>query len=158
MIAGVGLLIPASVGLLLSNIPTMLSPFPALTVLPAFLLFDRHFWKAAVAVPMLLFFVWQPGLFRGEVTVPKRSYVLLTIATVVSVVNFVAGWNWGLQYQGPQYVHVVCAVNVAWVAFLIFAFTRRRKAPLSFSFNLFLHWMLFCWLAWYAFPYLGELP
>ncbi len=149
---------PASVGLLVSNIPTMLCPFPALTVLPAFLLSDRYLFRAAVAVPMLLFFAWQPGLFRGDAVVPKRSYVLLAIATVLSVFYFVASWNWGLHYQGPRYAHVVCAVNVVWVGFLTFAFARSWNAPPSFRFNLFLHWVLFAWLAWDAFPYLGELP
>jgi hypothetical protein len=48
-------------------------PFPGLTVIPAFLLSDLHLWKAAVAVPMLLFFAWPPGLFRGEGDVPNRS-------------------------------------------------------------------------------------
>lgn len=158
MMAGLGLLVPASVGLLGASIPTMLCPFPALTVLPAFLLSDFYLFKAAVAVPMLLFFVWRPGLFRGEAIVPKRSYVLLAIATVLNVVYFAASWHWGLQYQGPQYVHVVCAVNVAWVAFLIVAFARSWKAPPSFNYSLFVHWMFFAWLAWYAFPYLGELP
>jgi hypothetical protein len=158
MMAGLGLLVPASAGLIACNVPTMLCPFPALTVLPAFLLSGRYFFRAAVAIPMLLFFVWHPGLFRGEAIVPKRSYVLLAIAIVLSVVYFVVSWTWGLQYQGPQYAHVVCAVNVAWVAFLLLAFARSWKVPRSFGFNLFLHWMLFAWLAWYAFPYLGELP
>ena len=31
IIAGLGLLIPASLGLLVSNVPTILCPFPALT-------------------------------------------------------------------------------------------------------------------------------
>jgi hypothetical protein len=77
---------------------------------------------------------------------------------VLSVVYFVASWNWGLQYQGPKYAHAVCALNVAWVAFLILAFVRSWETPPAFRFNLFVHWMLFAWLAWYAFPYLGELP
>lgn len=158
IMAGLGLLLPASVGLLVSGVPTLLCSFPTLTVLPAFLLADLHFSKAAVAVPTLLFFVWNPGLFRGEAIVPKRSYVLLAIATVLSVVYFVASWNWGLKYQGPQHVYVVCAVNVAWVTLLILAFARSWKAPPSFRFSLFLHWILFAWFAWYAFPYLGELP
>jgi hypothetical protein len=40
--------------------------------------------------------------------------------------------------------------------FLIFA--QRWKGEPSFISNLVVHWILFVWLAWYAFPYLGELP
>jgi len=158
IIAGLGLLIPASIGLLLTGVPTILSPFPALTVLPAFLISDLHLWKAAVVVPMLLFFVWHPGLLRGEPEIPKRSYVLLLIAILLGVADFATSWNWGVHDQGPQYTHAVCAVNVAWAVFLVFSFIRAWKNPSTFKSSLFLLWMLFAWLAWYAFPYMGELP
>ena len=161
LIAGLGLLVPASIGFLVSNAPTILSPFPALTVVPAFLFSDLpvwHIYKAAVVVPMLFFFVWHPGLFRGEPKIPKRSYVLLLVAIFLGVADFVTSWNLGLRYQGPQYIHVVCAVNVVWAVFLAVFFIRAWKNPFTFKSSLFLHWMLFAWLAWYAFPYLGELP
>jgi hypothetical protein len=156
--AGLSLLLPASIGLFASNVPSILGPLPALTVLPAFLLSGQGMGKAAVAVPMLLFFAWHPGLFRGDAKVPKRSYVLLLVLILLAIADFVTSWNWGLQYQGAHYTQVVCAVNVAWAAFLVLAFARAWKKPSSFASSLFLHWMLFAWLAWYAFPYLGELP
>jgi len=53
-VAGLGLLIPAAIGLLLSGVPTVLSPFPALTAIPA--LFLSNLANGAVIVPMLLFF------------------------------------------------------------------------------------------------------
>src|ERR1700691_6671923 len=158
MMAGLGLLISAAVGLLVSNIPTILCPFPTLTVLPAFLLSNLGLWKAAISVPTLCFFVWHPGLFRGDAKVPKRSYALLIILILLGIADFVAEWNWALQYHGPLYTRAVCAINIAWAVFLILAFARGLKKPPSFVYSLFLHWMLFAWLAWYAFPYLGELP
>jgi hypothetical protein len=155
---GLALIVPASIGLLISGVPTILCPFPAVTVLPAFLLSGPHLWNPAVALPTLFFFVWHRGLFRGEAMVPKRSYVLFSFAAASSVAWFVAGWRWGVQYQGIRHVQVVCAVNVAWVGFLGLAFARAWKGASSFSYSLFVHWMLFAWFAWYAFPYLGELP
>ena len=144
-------------GLLVSDVPTVLSPFPALTVLPAFRLSDLHLWNLAVILPMLLFSVWQPGLFRGEARAPKRSYVLLAVAAVLSVFYFIGSWKWGLEYQGPHHTRVVCAANIVWVAILGLAFARSWQGTTSYKFCLFLHWMLFAWLAWYAFPYLGDL-
>jgi hypothetical protein len=32
------------------------------------------------------------------------------------------------------------------------------EEAIFFRFSLFLHWTLFAWLAWCAFPYMGELP
>jgi hypothetical protein len=109
-------------------------------------------------VPVLLFFVWHRGLFRGEARIPLRSYALLAIVTVLSMVYFIAGWKLGLEYQGAEHTRFMCIVNVAWAAVLMFAFGRAWKKGCSFRTSLFLHWMLFAWLAWYAFPYLGELP
>jgi hypothetical protein len=57
LVAGLGLIIPAAMGLLVSDVATVVSPFPALTVLPAFRLSDLHLWNLAVILPMLLFFV-----------------------------------------------------------------------------------------------------
>jgi hypothetical protein len=63
-----------------------------------------------------------------------------------------------LEYQGARHTYVVCIVNAAWIAFLWLIFARYWKREPSFKINLLLHWVLFAWLAWYAFPYLGELP
>ena len=136
----------------------MLSPLPALTVLPAFFLSGWPLSLAAVTVPVLLFFAWNPGLFRSHAKIPKRSYILLLVATVLSVIWFVSGWNYGLKYQGARYTHMIFNLNVAWIGCLGVLFTRASRVGTSFKTNLFLHWMLFAWLAWFAFPYLGELP
>lgn len=159
-VAGFGLLIPAALGLglFLSGAPTVFSPLPALTVIPALFLSDwHHLGNAAVILPMLLFFLWNPQLFRGEAKVPKRSYALLAVLAVLSAIDFVVSWKWGLQYEGPMFTVAVCSVNIAWLAFLGLAFARTRKGTTSFTTSLFLHWMLFAWLGWYAFPWLGEL-
>jgi len=159
-IAGMGLLIPAAVGLglFLPGAPTMFSPLPALTAIPALFLSDWHnLGNAAVILPMLLFFLWNLQLFRGEAKVPRRSYVLLALLAVLSAIDFVVSWKWGLQYEGPKFTVAVCSVNIALLAFLGLAFARTRKGTTSFTTSLFLHWMLFAWLGWYAFPWLGEL-
>lgn len=157
-LTGLALLIPAWIGLLISGVPTSLSPLPALTVLPAFVLASWHLWRVAVTVPSLVFFAWNPGLFRGESKVPKRSVGLLATAALLDVVWFVEDWNYGLLYQGAKYTYLVCGINIAWVAVLGAMFAHCWKSKSSFKFNLVLHWLLFAWLAWYAFPYLGELP
>ncbi len=155
LISGCTLAIPAWVGLLAAAGPTFLSPYPALTAIPAFLLSSR---VAGVAIPPLLFFIWNPRLLQGDNNLPSRSLGLLAIAAALSVGWFVWSWGYGLHYQGAKYTHVLCGINAAWIAFLggIFIYWGKRK--LTFRLNLALHWALFAWLAWYAFPYLGELP
>jgi hypothetical protein len=155
LIAGAALIIPASLGLLLSGVPTVLTPFPTLTILPAFLL--GRSYGLAVLVPALLFFAWNPGLFRGQAIFPKRSIALLGILTALSGLYFTDSWKYGLQYQGARFTYAVCLLNVVWLVVLwsVVIATLRKS---SFATNLLLNWVLFAWLGWYAFPYLGELP
>jgi len=98
-----GLTIPASIGAFLTGVPTVLSPAPALTVIPALILSYWHLQFAAVLLPALLFLLWNPQLLRGEGKVPKRSYVLFALLAALNVVDLVVGWKWGLQYQGRQF-------------------------------------------------------
>jgi hypothetical protein len=157
LLTALGLLIPASVWLFLSGVPTIFSPFPALTVIPALMLAQWHLEYAAVLPPAVLFLLWNPQLLRAEGKILKRSYVLFALVAVLSGVDFVLSWKWGLRYQGPPYTAIVCSINIAWIGFLSLAFRRcLNKAP-SFRTSLFVHWMLFAWLCWYAFPWLGEL-
>ncbi len=153
-VSGLSLVIPLAFMMFSKDVPSELYPLPVIVAIPALL----GLGYAAPVAPMLLFFVWNPGLFRGEVKVPKRSSVLLVIATVLSVPWFVAGWKYGLQFQGSKYNYSVLAINIGWLVGLWAMIARNRKVEPSFRANLFLHWMLFAWLAWYAFPYLGELP
>jgi hypothetical protein len=155
---GLSLLIPASVGLLSAGVPTLFCPFPILTAIPALLLSSGPLFRVAVIIPTLLFFAWNPGLFRGAAKVPMRSYALLAVTTMLSVIWFVGDWKYGLQYHGAQYTYGICVANIAWLVLLGAMFGRNWKRESSFKSNLLLHWILFAWLGWYAFPYLGELP
>jgi len=107
-------------------------------------------------LPSLLFFAWNPGLVRGQTRVPKRSYVLAIILTVLSVLYFIGGWRYGVKYEGIEYTQNVCFVNVFWVGVLAAEFVLAGARP-SFQRNLTVHWLFFAWLGWYAFPWLGEL-
>ena len=151
LMAGICLAIPAMIGISAGE-PRPLSPMPMLVMVPAFVV-----RVGAVLVPIALFFAWNPSLFRGRDTIPKRTYWLLGITILLNVAWFVSGWKWGVQFEGIRYVKIVGIVNAAWSVLLVALFVAFRNHG-SFKKNLFLHWMLFVWLAWYAFPYLGELP
>lgn len=158
ILAGVSLLAPAWIGLLSAGSPTVVCPFPALTIIPAFFLASQMLFKIVIILPTVLFFAWNPGLFRGNTKVPLRSYLLFAGVAALSVVWFLGSWSYGLHYQGPRYTYLICAVNVLWATVLGFMFLRLWKKESSYGANLAAHWMLFVWLGWYAFPYLGELP
>jgi hypothetical protein len=158
IVAGLSLLIPAWIGLFSSGVPTLYAPLPTLTILPAFMLSVWHLQSLAILVPSVLFFLWSPGLlFRQDTNMPKRTMVLLGFLSVLTIVYFLFEWNEGQHYQGAHYTTVLCLFNAVWLGLLWGVLIHCRRRP-SFRGNLFLHWLLFVWLAWYAWPYLGELP
>ena len=99
-------------GLLGSGSPTLISPLPVLTIVPAFLFAGlfRHaaLFKIVSVLPTLLFLAWNPSLLRGEAKIPKRSYVLFSTAIVLSVAYFIASWKWGIQFRR----HPICTHNM----------------------------------------------
>lgn len=154
--AGLALIVPAYCGLVLTGTPSLIAPFPTLTILVAFAWPGGFPW-AAILVPSSLFFAWRPNLLRGEIRIPQRSLALLAILTLLTIFDFVFEWKDGLHYQGSRFTYVTCAVNIGWLLLLWALFVRAWRKP-SFHNNLLAHWLLFAWLGWYAFPYLGELP
>ena len=157
---GFGLVLLAWIGCFSNGVPWLICPMPAITILPAFFLASPLFrlpYRLAVLVPALLFFAWNPGLFRGKRQIPRRSWVLLIILSALSVAYFTGSWRQGYQFQGREYTVVICAVNLVWLV-ILWAILYRVSGLSSLSANLFFHALLFSWLAWHAFPYLGELP
>ena len=157
---GLGLIPLAWIGCFSNGVPAPSCPMPLVTVIPAFVLASppSHlpYWLA-IFVPPALFFAWNPGLFRGKSRPPKRSWVLLTTLSVLSMAYFVGSWANGIEYQGRTYTIVICGANFLWIAAL-WAILYCSARLSSFRANLFFHSALFAWLAWCAFPYLGELP
>ena len=156
--AGLFLLIPAWIGLFSTGGPTLYCPMPTLTILPFFLLARWNLEFLAVLVPTILFFLWNHALLVGRPSViPKRTIVLLGLLSSLTIVDFVLEWKYGVQYRGARHTMLLYTINLMWLAFLWWSVIRCQRRP-SFKGNLLSHWLLFAWLAWYAFPYLGELP
>jgi hypothetical protein len=153
LLSGVALVALAFLGAFHTGLPTVFAPLPAFVVIPSFFI-----GIPAVIVPSVLFFAWHPALFKGGKAFPKRTYVLFIALVVLSVAWFILGWKFGLQYQGTRYTYWVCAINALWIAVLAALLWQSRQRNISFAGNLAVHWLLFAWLAFYAFPYLGELP
>lgn len=154
--AGMALIVPAYCGLMLSGVPTLISPFPSLTIIPAFFLASARLHPLAVLIPTALFFLWCPKLFQGQERPPNRSLIFLGILTALTGIFFIDNWSYGVQYQGAVFTYGICAANTAWIILLwsVFIWARNKS---SFHANLLAHFLLFAWLGWYAFPYLGEL-
>jgi hypothetical protein len=83
--------------------------------------------------------------------------VLLVLVTILNVWFAIESWPYGLRYQGFTHTLRIMAIGAFVIAILIALGTSARRAP-SFAKDFAFHTLLFGWLAWGAFPYLGELP
>ena len=109
------------------------------------------------AIVPILFWAWcLPGIRPGRV-VPIRTLVLLAFAVLGSGTWLFTGHDVGLEYQGAGYVYGVTAISaVCWISLSLLALAAWRSQNVRCSLTF--HVALFTWLAWYALPYLGELP
>ena len=148
--AALALLVPSYVAVFQTGAPTLLSPLPALTIIPAMFL-----GRVAFLMPALYVLLWCHQFARGVGRIPKRTTFLFGLFVILSALDFRLSWKWGLQYQGPKYTIMVCIINVAWILVLGISIWRLRKTA-TFLTSLLFHWTLFVWLSWYALPWLGE--
>jgi hypothetical protein len=162
LLAGLCLVLPSYV----AAPPGLTSPLVLVTILLQVALswighghwLDETYWNQAVmlTLPALLFFAWNPRLLLGQARTPKRTYVLIVLGVALGAVNLIVSWSYGVRWEGIGYTRLVSAESVLFMAILCVLFFRSWKDQPSFIWNLALHWVLFAWLAWFAFPYLGE--
>lgn len=109
---------------------------------------------AISAIP-LAFLLWSRQLLRNDERIPVRSFFLFGGIVLASLVWFSAGWEYGLQYQRFPRLMQYVGTNIGFAVLLcLLAFCCRRH--MSWWASLIFHWLLFVWIVWTAFPWLGE--
>lgn len=111
-------------------------------------------------MPLIISFIWRPGLFRREIQVPKRSYILFGLTAVLNSIYLISFWNYEYmrlpRLKGAMsHVYSFVFFNMIWMAILgLMIFYIRRHGP-SFLSNFTFHWGLFAWLYFHSFPSLN---
>lgn len=140
--------------------PRVYAPLNVLVILPLFLadsVLGNARILAAVGFVPVFFCFWCLSVLQGAATLPTRSVALLVCAVALSASWLTFGYSYGLEHQSIGYFIGVAVLNVfCWVLLAALAVLARRRP--SYGHNLGFHAALFAWLAWCAFPYLGELP
>jgi len=145
-------------------IPTPTSPYSLMVVFPLLLvsgLGSSHFPRVLIhllgCTPLVAFFLlWSSHLLAASNAIPRRSIVLLLLVTFTSCIFLYGSWSYGVRWQGLQHTLIVVSINVIFIVslfFLLFAARQRQTFATNYAF----HVLLFIWLGWYAFPWLGEL-
>ena len=130
-----------SLGIAGDGVPSLTSTYPVPLVLPAFFGVPRLLIALAYGP---CFALWSKRLFQGRPEIPRRSLVLLVISCLLSCIFFVAGWGFGVKYQGTTYVSWCLGFAVAGAVVLVLLLEWNRRAPALGSSTLF-HFILFSW-------------
>jgi hypothetical protein len=145
-------------------VPAPFSPYSLPTVVPE--LFAAELFQPNIpdsilsalgAVPLaLIFVVWSFPRLRIPTKLPLRSMILFTLVATLSLVLLRTSWLDGMQHQGGYHTRLLAVCNgILLLALLCLLFAGlRRPSPVV---NLTFHTILFSWVAWSAFPWLGEL-
>lgn len=146
-----------------ASAPTIASPFALITVLFTFLVsatpLNTPVLPARVEILSLLaaaplgaaYYLWASPL--GVKQISRRSHILAALTAMLSSVYFFSAWPFGEIYQGKLHTLVLALVNSTIAALLLILSLWRQVGRAKASlFDL----VLFSWLAWCAFPWLGE--
>ena len=113
------------------------------------------YWVPVFAVGSFL--LTALPLFRRQVRRPLLSLALYVVAAAVDALFLIANWHEGAARQGPVYTLIVVAANTLLAVALALLALRLIRSPRAVTAWAF-HIVLFLWLSWVAFPWLGELP
>jgi hypothetical protein len=147
------------------NVPSSSSPFALVSTVPALWVFElnERVWPSFVlftlaCLPVVAAFLASSAhLFRDKREIPNRSMVALHVLALLSLAWFWQGWSYGIRYQGMSHTLYVAIWNAIFVVAAVILLLLNKRTP-RFGVNLAFHGVVFSWLAWCAFPWLGELP
>lgn len=134
--------------------PTMLSPWPIVVIMLAWLPLPK---LLVFSLPPLVMWAWNPTAFSGNSGIPRRSWWLYFGICLLSICYMVIYATVGAKYQGVTFISAVVVIN-AFLMLTLLAFGIRLKKSPSYKLSLLFHWTLFAWVFSYAFPVFGELP
>jgi len=151
-----GMLLVATAAFLGSRdgFPSLLSTLS----LPALLLlWPLHLPAWAYPVLFVVLFAFWSYPYAREAQKPKRSLYLGACLGLLSLAWFIYGFRYAIEYHGAVYF-----VGVSIFGSALFA-TAIRTSMLAVqkgarTMQVVSDTLLFSWLAWLAFPYMGELP
>lgn len=150
-----------------SGYPTAVSPFSLLTIIPLFMaaswlqhvvIYPDVVYPILGALPItLLYLLWVLPIAPEVCRIPTRSMILFFLISTLDAWYFAVGWGYGVEYQGTQHTLIFAIINAV-IGMVLFGIWRRNRCAHSRRSCIVFHGLLFCWLSWCAFPYLGELP
>lgn len=136
-----------------ANYPTIYAPLALINAIP--MVISPSYAVVLVILPTF-YLIWSYPLARGQQKIPIRTNIVSITLVFLSFIHLIMGWQYGLRYQGLFHVICMYTFNIIFWSILLVLNLLNRSTP-SFLTNLLYHGILFIWLSWVAFPWLGEL-
>jgi hypothetical protein len=154
-----GLLVGAAAYCSIDFAPAVLAPLAQTFMFPAFELERRGYDPGPwfLLLPVLAYALSALPLVARDRPRVVLSLLIYGLAVLLSALFFPLCWEGGVKFQGFTYTVLVAAENVAFavaLGLILWAGIWRPSAAKAWSF----HIVLFVWLSWVAFPWLGEMP
>jgi len=106
---------------------------------------------------VFLYLIWSLVFLRSPFKITIIQRLIASLFVLLSVVVNIYSFSYGIKYQGELYTYVLYAYNFVLIAALCFVFWLNNRKPTIYNsagFGI----VLFAWLGWVAFPWLGEFP
>ena len=138
--------LPPMLTLIFSS-PTILAPGALLSIVPW--IFSYGIW---FFLPSFCFLITN---LRARKDHKKILLAMLSIIILLSITFFIEFWDYWIAYQGLFYILSLVSINTLflWIAWVII---RRYIKTWNIFYAQIAHMLLFMFLWWFAFPYLGE--
>jgi hypothetical protein len=158
-----GFLVVLSTGALTmtAGYPQIYSPYSFTVVIPVFMLY-----ALAVPSPLLLLLASLPNAIffllstrstaHDNFKISRLFTSISVLLVLLSVIFLFVSYDYGVQYQGLHHTLFMYLFNGIFICSLITAYIANNRKP-SMNNSLVFRVLLFCWLGWCAFPWLGEL-
>ena len=157
-----GLLVSIIGGLsIVANYPRIYSPCSLIVVIPALsareLDLPMFFTYILGIFPLTIFYlIWSFTFVKQPDSIPKPTAILAAICIVLSVAFNISSYKYGIQYQGQLHTYLMYFFNLILIIFMCSLFKSNKSNPNNYN-GLGFNVLLFSWLGWVAFPWLGKL-
>lgn len=146
---------------MVANYPTIYSPYSLTVVIPTLyasaLDLPGFFVYLFGSLPLTAFyFAFSFFTINKHFVISKPTIILTCIFVLLSIAFNIMVYKYGVKYQGLLHTLLMYGYNVFFIALLALIYKRNKSAPTFYGclgFNI----VLFSWLGWVAFPWLGEL-
>ena len=143
------------------NFLKVYSPYSFVVVIPAFMVYalevPKPFLYFLAALPNAAFFlIWSIYTVKGKFLLNKPTRIFSSILIFLSVLFCIISYSYSVQYQGLSHTLIMYAYNLFFIGCLYKLYLINRSNPTENNCLVF-NVLLFSWLGWSAFPWLGEL-